>query len=159
MDQGFIHKYVSSPIISLLRQGLSPKMLALSMSFGITVGLFPIVGTTTAICTMAAIMLRMNLLVMQLGNWLVYPVQILLVVPFIILGGHLFNTIATLDPTAIMELLRTDLWAAVRLFSKALVHATIAWFLCAPFVFTGFYMALLFVFRQLHSRMQRGTAR
>ena len=159
MGQGFIQKYVSSPIISLLRQGLSPKMLALSMSFGITVGLFPIVGTTTAICTMAAIMLRMNLLVMQLGNWLVYPVQILLVVPFIILGGHLFGTIATLDPSAILELLKTDLWAAVRLFSKALVHASIAWLLCAPFVFTGCYMALLFVFRHLYGRMQQGTNR
>ncbi len=157
MIKVFFRKYISSPIISLLRQGLSPKMLALSMSFGITVGIFPIVGTTTAICTMAAIMLRMNLLVMQLGNWLVYPVQLLLVVPFIIMGGHLFGTLSTLDPSAILALLRTDLWSSVQMFAKAIIHAAIAWLLCAPLVFAVFYGVLSFIFKLAHNRIQRNT--
>ncbi|HOS97308.1 MAG TPA: DUF2062 domain-containing protein, partial [Deltaproteobacteria bacterium] len=65
----YIHKYLINPLGALLAQGITPSRLALSLASGVTIGIFPIVGTTTAICTMAAIAFRMNLLVIQLGNW------------------------------------------------------------------------------------------
>ena len=153
MTQGIFKRYVSSPIISLLKQGLTPQILALSMASGIIIGTFPLVGTTTAICTMAAIMFRMNLLVTQIGNWLVYPIQILLLVPFIILGEHLFGSPSTLDPSHIVTLLRTDLFTTLRLFSKMILHATIAWMICAPFAFAAIYIVLKTLFKFLQARM------
>jgi len=152
MTPGIFKRYVSSPIISLLKQGLTPQILAMSMASGIIIGTFPLVGTTTAICTMAAILFRMNLLVTQLGNWLVYPIQLLLIVPFIILGKHLFGSPSTLDPSHIVTLLQTDLWTTLRLFSKMLLHAVIAWMLCAPFAFAAIYIVLKTLFKFLHAR-------
>ena len=152
MTPGIFKRYVSSPIISLLKQGLTPQILAMSMASGIIIGTFPLVGTTTAICTMVAILFRMNLLVTQLGNWLVYPIQLLLIVPFIILGEHLFGSPSTLDPSHIVTLLQTDLWITLRLFSKMLLHAAIAWMLCAPIVFAAIYIVLKTLFNFLHAR-------
>ena len=152
MTPGIFKRYVSSPIISLLKQGLTPQILAMSMASGIIIGTFPLVGTTTAICTMVAILFRMNLLVTQLGNWLVYPIQLLLIVPFIILGEHLFGSPSTLDPSHILTLLQTDLWTTLRLFSKMLLHAVIAWMLCAPFAFAAIYIVLKTLFNFLHAR-------
>jgi uncharacterized protein (DUF2062 family) len=153
MTQGFFKRYISLPIISLLKQGLSPQILALSMASGIIIGTFPLVGTTTAICTMAAILFRMNLLVTQLGNWLVYPIQLLLIVPFIILGEHLFGTPSTIDPSHIFSLLHTDLFTTLRLFSKMILHAAVAWMICAPIAFAVIYIVLKTLFKYLHARM------
>jgi uncharacterized protein (DUF2062 family) len=153
MTQGIFKRYVSSPIISLLKQGLTPQILALSMTSGIIIGIIPLLGTTTAICTMVAIMFRMNLLVTQIGNWLVYPIQILLLVPFIILGENLFGSPSTLDPSHIVTLLRTDLFTTLRLFSKMILHAAIAWMICAPIAFAAIYIALKTLFKFLHDRM------
>jgi uncharacterized protein (DUF2062 family) len=153
MTQGIFKRYVSSPIISLLKQGLTPQILAMSMASGIIIGTFPLVGTTTAICTMAAILFRMNLLVTQLGNWMVYPIQLLLIVPFIILGEHLFGTPSALDPSHILTLLHTDLWTTLRLFSKMILHAAIAWMICAPIAFAVIYIVLKTLFKYLHARM------
>jgi uncharacterized protein (DUF2062 family) len=153
MIQGFFKRYVSSPIISFLRHGLTPQILALSMASGIIIGTFPLVGTTTAICTMAAILFRMNLLVTQLGNWLVYPIQLLLVVPFIMLGQYLFGTPSALDPSHILTLLHTDLWTTLRLFSKMILNAAIAWIICAPFAFAAIYIGLKTLFTFLHARI------
>jgi uncharacterized protein (DUF2062 family) len=152
MAQGFFKRYVSSPVISLLKQGLTPQILAMSMASGIIIGTFPLVGTTTAICTMVAILFRMNLLVTQLGNWLIYPIQLLLIVPFIILGEHLFGSPSTLDPSHIVTLLRTDLWTTLQLFSKMILHAAIAWIICAPFAFAAIYYMLNTLFKYLRAR-------
>lgn len=144
--------------MALLRQGISPARLALSMASGLTIGIFPIVGTTTAICTMAAIGLRMNLLVIQLGNWLIYPLQLILVVPFLIMGERIFGSTSTLDPSYVAELLRTDVLLAVQTVSRVIIHGAFAWALCAPLIFLTLYAVLLPLFRILGSRIEATRA-
>jgi uncharacterized protein (DUF2062 family) len=155
MIREYAKRYIMSPIVALLRQGLTPQKLALSMTSGIVIGTFPIIGTTTAICTMAAILLRLNFLVVQLGNWLVYPLEILLVVPFIIMGEYLFGSPSTLDPTHLFTFLRADFWMTIQLFSKMIIHASLAWALCAPLAFSVIYAVLYPLFRLLHNRILR----
>jgi uncharacterized protein (DUF2062 family) len=153
MIQGFFKRYVGSPIISLLKEGLTPELLAVSMASGFIIGTFPLVGTTTAICIMISILFRMNLLVIQLGNWLIYPIQLLLIVPFMIMGEHLFGSPSTLSPSHILTLLQTDLWTTLHLFSRIILHAALAWMICAPFAFAAIYVALKSLFSFLHTRM------
>lgn len=128
------------------------------MASGLTIGIFPIVGTTTAICTMAAIGLRMNLLVIQLGNWLIYPLQLILVVPFLIMGERIFGSTSTLDPSYVAELLRTDVLLAVQTVSRVIMHGAFAWALCAPLIFLTLYAVLLPLFRILGSRIEATRA-
>lgn len=159
MVRTYLRQYILNPLSSLLVQGITPARIAASMAAGITIGLFPIVGTTTAICTIAAIMFRMNLLVIQLGNWIVYPLQFALIVPFLILGEKIFGTGSHLAPAQVAALMRTDILLAVQTVSRMIIHAAIAWALCAPLVFLLVYAVLLPVFRGMHARISDSRPR
>jgi uncharacterized protein (DUF2062 family) len=74
-----------------LRQGISPRRLALTLALGFAIGCFPIVGVTTAICLVVATSLRLNLPAIQAANWIAMPFQVALIVPFVRLGGRLFG--------------------------------------------------------------------
>jgi len=147
-----VHAYVVRPLSGLLRQGITPERLAVSISCGITVGICPLVGTTTAACTMLAILLRLNLLAMQLGNWLVWPVQIALVVPFLVMGDRLFGPGRLVNIERIAALLRDDALLALQTVSRVVIHAAAAWAVCAPFVFVVLYGSFVFVFRRMKGR-------
>jgi uncharacterized protein (DUF2062 family) len=74
-----------------LRQGISPRRLALTLALGFAIGCFPIIGVTTAICLVVATSLRLNLPAIQAANWAAMPFQVALLVPFVRLGGRLFG--------------------------------------------------------------------
>jgi uncharacterized protein (DUF2062 family) len=49
---GFWRRRVLDPVVFLLAQGLAPDALALSLAVGLVLGLFPIIGATTALCVL-----------------------------------------------------------------------------------------------------------
>ncbi len=75
----------------LLLHGVSPRKLALSVTCGLLLGMFPVLGTTIALCTLAAMGLRLNFAAMQTANHLVYPLQLAMLVPFIRAGQTLLH--------------------------------------------------------------------
>jgi uncharacterized protein (DUF2062 family) len=72
-----------------LRQGISPRRLALTLALGFAIGCFPVVGLPTAICAVLALALRLNLPAIQAANYVAMPLQLLLIVPFVRMGGWL----------------------------------------------------------------------
>ena len=82
---------VVNAVLNLLRQGITPQKLALTIAIGIGVGTFPILGITTILCTVAAIVLRLNLPAMQTTNYCAYPLQLALMFPFAHLGAKLLR--------------------------------------------------------------------
>lgn len=72
--------------------GASPQKLAWSIAVGVLIGINPILGSTTLLCLAVAFVLRLNIAASQIGNHIVYPLEILLVLPFIHLGTKLFHT-------------------------------------------------------------------
>lgn len=72
-----------------LRQGISPRRLALTLALGFAVGCIPVVGIPTLVCAALAVALRLNLPAIQAANYAVMPLQLLLIVPFVRLGGWL----------------------------------------------------------------------
>jgi uncharacterized protein (DUF2062 family) len=75
---------------TLLRQGISPRRLALTLSLGFAIGCIPVVGIPTALCAALAVGLRLNLPAIQAANYAVMPLQLALIAPFVRLGGRLF---------------------------------------------------------------------
>jgi uncharacterized protein (DUF2062 family) len=69
-----------------LRQGMTPRRLALTLALGFVVGCIPIVGVTTAICAMAALTFRLNQPAIQAANYAAMPFQLILVWPLVRLG-------------------------------------------------------------------------
>lgn len=140
---------------SLLRQGMTPERLSASVSCGITVGICPLMGTTTAACTVLAIVLRINLFAVQLGNWLAWPLQAALLMPFLVFGERLFGSSPPMDVSRVARLLSEDILLALRTLSRAVIHGTLAWGVCAPFVFVLLYVIFVVIFRKMAIRARR----
>lgn len=72
-----------------LRQGISPRRLALALALGFALGCIPIVGLPTALCAMIALAFRLNQPLIQAANYAALPFQLALAVPLARLGAKL----------------------------------------------------------------------
>ena len=75
-----------------LRQGISPQRLALTLALGFAIGCIPVIGVPTALCLVIALGLRLNMPAIQAANYAAMPLQLLLIFPFVRLGGWLFSS-------------------------------------------------------------------
>ena len=150
MKRGFLHRRVVAPVVTLLTQGITPEKIALSLAFGIVLGIFPVLGSTTVLCAVAALLFQLNLPAIQLLNYLIYPLQLFLLVPFIRMGEKLFRASPLqLSLTQILTMLRADLPHAISTLWLAEVHAMSAWLLIGvPAIFL-IYILLSRVLRQV----------
>ena len=85
MVRGLVYKRTVAPVIALLKQGISPEKISLGMACGIVLGVFSVLGATTILCGLAAVMFRLNLPATQLVNYMVCPLQLVLLVPYCII--------------------------------------------------------------------------
>lgn len=88
---GFALKAASLRLATSL-EGLSADTVALILTIGLVLGLFPVYGCATILCALAGLVLRLNLPALQLVNQLVTPLQLVLLVPFARLGARLLNS-------------------------------------------------------------------
>jgi uncharacterized protein (DUF2062 family) len=155
MKQSLFYRKLVAPIIDLLRQGITPEKIALSLAIGICLGVFPVVGTTTALCTLAAIVFRLNLPAIQLVNYLVYPLQLALLIPFIRFGEILFRAPhVSLSLTVIVESIKRSTWQATKTYWTSGWHAMIAWCLVGPVSIWIIYLVLAPMLRRFATSNQ-----
>src|SRR3954467_6597463 len=97
----FLRRRLIDPVIDLLRQGVTPEKIALSLAFGLGIGIFPVLGISTVLCTVVALALRLNLPAIQLVNYLASPLQLALIIPFVRVGEHVLGLPA--QPLSVSE--------------------------------------------------------
>lgn len=90
-EDNFWQRRVVAPILAQLKQGITPEKIALTLALGSVLGVFPIIGATTALCALVAWRLKLNQPIIQLINYLLYPVHLLLLLPFYRAGETLFG--------------------------------------------------------------------
>jgi len=93
-------------ILGWLRCGITPRQLAFTLALGFAIGCIPLLGVTTVICALLALILRLNMPVIQAANWVAMPLQLILLYPFLRLGQWLL-------PGHSISLDRAQLLAAV----------------------------------------------
>lgn len=148
--RGFFHRRVVAPLLQLLRQGVTPEKLALSVALGGTVAIVPVLGISTVICAALALWLRLNMAAIQLVNYLLTPAQLLLIIPFLRFGEKLAG--APKYPITLesgLALLSHGIVNAVRILWDAIVHATLGWLVVAPLAAGATYWFLKHLFRRL----------
>jgi len=154
--ESFMYRRIAQPIVELLRQGVTPEKLALSIALSVALGVFPILGTTTALCAVAALILRLNLPAIQIVNYFVYPAQIVLLIPFFRLGEKLFGAPhLPLAAPQILGMFRTNLLGATHLLWTTVWHAAVAWCLFTPLLLMMLYLILVPVLRQVVKKQSR----
>jgi uncharacterized protein (DUF2062 family) len=150
VTKDFFHRKLAVPLLNFLKQGLSPEKLALCVALGITLGLFPMLGSTTILCTSAALLLRLNVPAIQLINYFVYPLQLILFIPFLRAGEILFGeSPIPLDLTLIFSMLQADLLGTIRLLWWTNVQGMAVWAMLAAPAGIGIYFILKQVFTRL----------
>ena len=144
----WIRRRVIVPILELLRQGVTPEKLALSIAIGTVLGVSPILGMTTGLAFLICYLFGLNPVAMQLMNYVMYPFQILLLIPFIRAGEFLFHqTHLRLTATQIQQMLHNDFTFALRILWTAIWHAVTVWALVAPAAAFLLYVILTPVLR------------
>ena len=117
-------------VAAWLRQGISPRRLALTLALGFAIGCIPVLGVTTALCVVVALGLRLNFPAIQAANWIAAPVQLLLIVPFVRLGGKLF-AFGSHRAIEIGSLLHTSPLVLISQVGSMFGQALLAWLLIA----------------------------
>lgn len=151
----FFQKRVLATILQLLTQGITPEKIALSLAFGFMLGIFPVLGTTSLLCLIAAILFRLNLPAVQLVNLLVNPLWFVLLIPFIRMGEQLFGVPHLgMTGTQILALAHANFLHFVRVLGLTTLRAAAAWLLVGPAGILALYLVLLPMIRRM-ARIQQ----
>jgi uncharacterized protein (DUF2062 family) len=157
MINGFFYRKLIRPLLELLRQGVTPEKLALSIALGAVFGVLPAIGWNTALCALIALIWRLNVPAIQLVNYSLYPVQIALLLPFFRLGEKLFRAPhLPISVSQIYAMAHTDLWGAIKFFWTTAWHALVVWALLAPFAAALLYFLLVPLFRRVLKQVNAG---
>jgi len=139
-----IRRRIVDSILGLLRQGLLPRDLALCLALGAGVGLFPVLGVSTPVLTLIALQRRLNLAAIQLVSWLMGPLQLVLIIPFMRFGEWVLGSEP--QPMTIeagMEIISQGVLQAIITMWDAIVHASVGWLLVGPIMIFILYRLLI----------------
>ena len=150
----FFKRRLLDPLLALLKQGVAPERLALCVAIGVTVGLIPVLGISTLLCTVIALAFRLNLPAIQLTQAVMAPLQLLLIVPFVRLGEWMMH--AATQPVSIsagLALMKQGIWHTVIVLKDAILHASVAWIAVAPVAVFMLYRVLRPIFARAAAAM------
>ncbi|MCP4628268.1 MAG: DUF2062 domain-containing protein [bacterium] len=128
---------------TLLGEGMSFRKISLGIALGVVLGIFPVLGSTTLLCAIAAFALRLNLAAIQVVNYLVYPLQLILLAPFYVAGSWLFSdqSLALVDKS-VLDLLKNDFWGSMANLWDLTIYAVLVWLMISPFLILLLYCLL-----------------
>lgn len=154
--RGFWRQRIVLPLGGLLHQGLEPEQLAKGLACGLTMGILPLPWGITPLCVLIAWRWRLNQVVVQIGNFLAWPLQLGLFIPFFKMGSYLFPFGPVFDPVAFttetLFTLPTNLFPWL-LFST--LKAVLAWVLTSWLFYQLFLGTARPIFSQWQVRSRR----
>ena len=102
----------------VVQQGVTPEQVALTIALGLVIGVFPIIGATT----------------------ILYPAQLVTLIPFYRAGESLFNRPhLPLSIPMLMDRFRDDAGKYFSDFGIVAVYGIVVWCLIAPIVVAAIY--------------------
>jgi uncharacterized protein (DUF2062 family) len=148
--QNFWKRRIVAPIVAQLTQGVTPQKIALTIALGFMLGVFPILGSTTVLCGLAAVFLRLNQPIIQLVNYLGYPLQVALLIPFYRAGEHLLGRAPIpLSVPLLFQRFSADFWQFLRDFGMIAIGGILVWLILAPPISALVYFSVLPALRRL----------
>lgn len=136
-------------LLALACEGWSRSSLAWGVAWGVTLGIFPILGVSTAACGLAALAGKLNQAVVQSANYLAAPLKLALILPCVRLGEMAWPTARPFS-LSIDELQQLFVGApldTLRTFAVSFGHAVAGWLVLAPFVLLVTHTAVRILLR------------
>jgi len=129
----WLGRKVRDPLLAQLRQGATPEAVSAAVVVAFALAIVPVIGVTTLLCLLAGRLFRLNHIVMQVVNHVSYPLQLILLVPFVRLGETLTGAEPiALSPTALIDEFNRSFGGFVAKFGMAYAHGLLGWALTVP---------------------------
>ena len=149
-------RWVVNPVIKQLTQGASPEKIARAIACGVTIGLFPLLGTPTLLSLAIGIPLRLNQPVLQVFRELSYPLHLATILLFMHAGASLFGA----EPVQLsIPALTARFFASPGQFMADFgmigLYAVLVWLMLAPLLLTAIYFISLPLIGRLSNRLTR----
>lgn len=138
---------------TLLKQGLTPRELSQSIIVSGLISTIPILGVSTFMITTISLKSKLNLPVMIALSYFMWPVQILLIIPFIRVGEFIFSVPQnhyTVDE--IISSFQESFFGTLSHLSFELFCGLGGWVLTAVPVAVGIYLVSLLFLRERKTR-------
>lgn len=155
----FLRRRLVRPVVEQLTQGLSPDSIALTIAIGLAIAVIPVVGTTTILCTTAAIVLRLNQPLIQAINYISFPLQLAFILPYLKLGRLLFGgPVIRMSAEELAAFVTSRPGEAFDVLWRVTLQAVGAWALTTPLIAGAVYFAVRPVLRAAARRLRPATA-
>ena len=145
-----LKRYISD----LLKQGLTPKKVALAITGGLVISTLPllIIGSTTACCLVFSRLFKLNFGLVQLSNLLAWPLQVLFFIPFLRVAEAIFKFPPIIsDYTNIIHLFKTDFWGTSKQLGLLNLAAVGIWCVFSLAVGSLLYHFVLYIVKNKES--------
>lgn len=125
---------VKDAVVGALRQGWTPRVVAWSVAWAATIGVFPIYGVTTITLGAVGYVWKLNHPILQIVNYAISPVKVLLIFPYIRLGELLFQVENpfNLSLTEFTIRFKDAPVATLGEYAMTFVHAIAGWAITVP---------------------------
>lgn len=150
--RSFWRRRILGPVLAQLRQGITPEKIALTAALGAAIAVFPILGSTTLLCGLAAWALGLNQPIIQLVNYLCYPLQFVLLLPFYRAGEWFGAPHVALSIPQLISRFNAGPLEFVAEFGLVALGGIAAWIIAAPVAITALYFGLRPALRRLARR-------
>lgn len=143
-------------LIEQLRQGVSVHDLSKTIAVAVAAALFPLIGFTTLLCAALGSLMRLNHPTMQIINYAMTPVHLLMIPIFLRIGEFVWGA----EPTPVMpqqmvaEFGRSPIHF-LQLYGKAGALAVFTWSIVAPLAGLALFFILRPVLRMFARRHVR----
>ncbi len=158
-SRNFWQRWLVDPLVQQLTQGVSPRKIALTLAVGSAFALFPVLGTTTVLCLVAGLALRLNQPIIQGVNAIFVFIYFPALIGFERLGDALTGTdYSSLDVKSMLTLFKHHPGEFFRRFGVTGLHAILGWAVVIPVSTLLIYLLVLPPLRAAARRLGHGKS-
>lgn len=132
-------------VSALVKQDLQPRKVAQAVAWGFFLGIIPFFfALNIFLSIIISWRFKLNHVLVQLVNNIIYPLQLLLFVPFIRIGVSLFSEKEmTFSTQLILSAFRESIWGGLILLGSWNLYGLLAWVIVAgPLSIMGYFVVL-----------------
>lgn len=141
---------LKTKIIALFKQGLTPIELTQSIIVSGLISTIPILGVSTFLLTALSLKRKLNLPIMIAQSYLMWPIQVIMIIPFINIGEFIFSIPKTNHSAQeIIASFQNSFFGTLSHLSFELLCGFGGWMLTAVPFSAGVYLLIAYILKTI----------
>jgi uncharacterized protein (DUF2062 family) len=148
---------LKTKITALFKQGLTPIELTQSIIVSGLISTIPILGVSTFLLTALSLKRKLNLPIMIAQSYLLWPIQVIMIIPFINIGEFIFSVPKTNHSAQeIIASFQNSFFATLSHLSFDLLCGFGGWLLTAVPFSVGVYLLIVYILKTIDKVKRQG---